>query len=64
MHLINVSPDDPHLAIDNRIRIGGEIKTRVIPVDGLPAEARDELLNIPALRGPKRQAARNWFRQF
>ena len=60
---LNVSPDDAHLAIDNRIRIDGEIKTRVISVDELSLEARDQLLNIPAQRGPKRIAPTGWFRQ-
>jgi hypothetical protein len=62
--MLNISPDDPHLGTDNRIRINEEIKTRIISIDDLPEEQRNELLGVKTQPGPRRIPATNWFRQF
>jgi hypothetical protein len=64
MHSVNISPDDPHLGIDNRIRINEEIKPRLISVDDLPEEERNKILDIQTPRGPNRIAPTGWFRKF
>jgi hypothetical protein len=63
MDSINISPSDPCASIDNDTLPNG-IKVNVVPIDKLPDDQREKLMNIPARPGPRRIEATGWFRKF
>ncbi len=54
---ININPNDDHLSIDSDT-LPNSIKTNVVPIDKLPEDQRNKLMNIPSRPGPRRIEAR------